>query len=212
MKKECVLLTDNLMLACQIKDIGKSYNICVSACKYIFEMLEKLNEGTNAVLIDRSLNYYDNLQDYVSDAILNKVYFLQNDSVFNNKNVKEFENIDKFFQSKIFEHVINKKSPINYEEQVNKKLGELGIVMNSWKARFIKYILCEMKNRDERHVNREIIETVGASKEVACKHIYDSLRPILKDFICKLDQKTNKVYETKKVRVMIDSLYSYVFE
>ena len=211
MKKECVLLSDNLMLACQIKDIGKSYNICVSACKYIFEMLEKLNEGTNAVLIDRSLNY-DNLQDYVSDAILNKVYFLQNDSVFNNKNVKEFENIDKFFQSKIFEHVINKKAPINYEEQVNKKLGDLGIVMNSWKARFIKYILCEMKNRDERHVNREIIETVGASKEVACKHIYDSLRPTLKDFIFKLEQKTNKVYETKKVRVMIDSLYSYVFE
>ncbi len=211
MKKECVLLSDNLMLACQIKDIGKSYNICVSACKYIFEMLEKFNEGTNAVLIDRSLNY-DNLQDYVSDAILNKVYFLQNDSVFNNKNVKEFENIDKFFQSKIFEHVINKKAPINYEGQVNKKLCELGIVMNSWKARFIKYILCDMKNRDERHVNREIIETVGASKEVACKHIYDSLRPTLKDFIFKLEQKTNKVYETKKVRVMIDSLYSYVFE
>ena len=83
--------------------------------------------------------------------------------------------------------------------------------MNSWKARFIKYILCEMRSRGERRVSRDIIETVGASKEVECKHIYDSLRPLLKQYIFKLSQKTNKTYNNKKVKEMINSLYNFVF-
>ncbi len=211
MRKECILLSDSLMLACQIKDIGKIHNVCVTTCKYIFEMLQKFNEGANAVLIDKAVKY-ENLQEYVSDLVLNKVYFLQLDKIYNFKNEKVFESIDDFFESKIFEHLINKKTTINFEEQVNSKLSSLGIVMNSWKARFIKYILCEMKNRDEKHVNRETIETVGASKEVECKHIYDSLRPTLKEFIAKLEQYTNEVHEKSKVRKMIDLLYNYVFD
>ena len=211
MRKECILLSDNLMLACQIRDIGKNNNVCVTTCKYIFEMLQKFNEGANAVLIDKEIKY-ENLQEYVSDLVLNKVYFLQKDKVYNFKNEKMFENVDDFFDSKIFEHIINKKSSLNFEGQVNNKLSNLNIVMNSWKARFIKYILCEMRSRNEKHVNREIIETVGASKEVECKHIYDSLRPTLKEFVTKLEQKTHKTYEKTKVRQMIDLLYNYVFD
>ena len=199
------------MNACQIKDIAKNYDICVSACKYIFEMLQKFNEGANAVLIDEEVKL-DNLQEYISDNVLNKVYFLCNNKIYNNKRENAYGSIDEFFSSKIFEHMINKKSQVNFEEQVNNKLNNLGIVMNSWKARFVKYILCEMKSRNERHVNRKIIETVGASKEVEIKHIYDSLRPVLKEFVTKLEQNTNKIYEKTKVRLMIDSLYSYVFE
>lgn len=83
--------------------------------------------------------------------------------------------------------------------------------MNSWKARFIKYILCEMKNLGTKNVSRKIIESVGASKEVEIKHIYDSLRPTLKEFTLKLNAKSNEQIKPQKVKQMIDSLYEYVF-
>lgn len=210
MKKICVLLSDNLILACELRDIAKTFDIELTSCKSIFEMLEKYNKGTNAIIIE-NVEKYGNLQENISEVILKKVYYVKNGVVADHNNKTEFKTYKDFFESDVFKHLIYQKTQSNYEDNVNKKLNELDIVMNSWKARFIKYILCEMRSRGERRVSRDIIETVGASKEVECKHIYDSLRPLLKQYIFKLSQKTNKTYNNKKVKEMINSLYNFVF-
>lgn len=211
MKKECVLLSDgNLMLMCELKDKCKKYNIDLSPCKYIFEMLNKYNSGTNAIVIEQCEKFGD-FEQYVSQEILKKTYYFKQDKFVNAMTKQTYNNFDEFLTSGEFDHKIQKKFTTNYETFVTERLEKIGVVMNSWKARFIKYILCEMKNLGTKNVCRKIIESVGASKEVEIKHIYDSLRPTLKEFTLKLNAKSNEQIKPQKVKQMIDSLYEYVF-
>lgn len=209
MEKECVFLSQsNFGLMYELRRVSKTYGIELSPCREITEMIDMYNKGTNAVLVE-GFNLFDVLNEYLDSGLLKKIYYLQDNAVYDNNKALVFKSYDDFFNSNLFVYKISKKQSENYEMVVSDKFSELGIVINSWVARFIKYILCEMRERNQSYATKELIESVAARKEVNCKYLYDAIRPTLKSYEKLLIK--DKENTSNKIKIILNKLYEYCF-
>ena len=192
----------------ELRKISKTYGVELSPCREITEMIDKFNKGTNAVLIE-GLELYDILSECLDCGLLQKLFYFQDGKIYNSDKKLVYKTCDDFFASNLFVYKITKKQNENYEEVVSKKFDQLGIVINSWVARFIKFIICEMRERNQSCATKELIESVAARKEVNCKYLYDAIRPTLKNYEKLLTKNDEEI--TNKIKPILNKLYNYCF-
>ncbi|MBO5884251.1 MAG: DUF3839 domain-containing protein [Clostridia bacterium] len=203
--KNCIFLSNSnieLMTVLRIKSL--QYNIELSPCKKILEMIDLQNKGANAVLVEKIIEF-EEIGKYISNENKSKVFYFQNNKVFDCNNNLVFKNIESFFKSKIFKQRI--KNFRKAKDEISVKLTQLGIVFNTWQSRCIKQIL-ECKLKDEISTDK-ILNMVSINYGCRLKVLYDSIRPILKDFVCRINLKTKQQNNISKIHNMINTVYNY---
>lgn len=154
----------------------------------------------------------DKFIQYFESPLKNKLFFLEDGSVYDYLKIKRFDNCDVFFKSEVFISNCKRLNTDSNEELITNKLAELGIVMNSWIARYVKFVLIEMRLRECNVVNKELLETVAAMHEITCKYLMDTIRKTIKDYKQKLESKTGEKLEKDTTMFTIEKLYSYIFD
>lgn len=207
--KKFIFLSNATSLAVQIYNlriVSKKYDVEIEPCKHIFEMLDKCNSGIKTILIDE--NYSLDLPEELKEKLCTHTYFLSNNVIKNFANEIMFDSYEKFFENIDFQVKDIDKSQ-NFEAVVTQKLKTLGVAVNSWQSRFIKYVLLEMQKQGISEVNKNFIELCARKNQINCKNVYDAIRPTLKQYVVLMQQK-NLTQSTAKVTTIFNELYEYI--
>lgn len=204
MNKSCIFLSkSNIELMTNLRECSRKYNIELSPCKHITEMLDLYKNGANAILIEKTDEFLK-IEKYISPKILNELFFIQNNKIFNMQDALVYKTTEDFFKSNIFKNNIQ---ILDANKIVTQKLQTLGIVFNNWTSRCIKLIVVEMFKQKSENVSTQILEMVAINNNLTLRALQNSIRPVLKQYT-QLIKNTTK---TSKVKEMINLIYTYCF-
>src|SRR5574344_1963532 len=126
MNKECIFLSTacdfNAMY--ELRNKSRAYGIELTPCKSIYEMLQYAIRGCNAIFVQMQVEEIDKFIQYFESPLKNKLFFLEDVSVFDYLKIKRFDNCDVFFKSEVFISNCKRLNTDSNEELITNKLAE----------------------------------------------------------------------------------------
>lgn len=194
--------------AYELRCVCQKKGIFVDLCRFVPEMLNKINSKTVAILIDTDLQQGLKRNQLYNNDVKKMIYFFDNGKIYNNQGLLVCESFEQFVNLDIFNCP---KQTDDVKMLINQTFAKLDIKANKWQVRLIKEILHTMHKNDVKKSSPELVNKIIGQIENKPKDTSYLLRYYIREIY-------QKVYAYKGLNLkccymykVIDMLYDITF-